>query len=65
MSESQGESQPRIGVLALQGAFREHISIFRDQCGVDSMAIRTADELSQVDALVIPGMYIIRWCVFA
>lgn len=45
---------PVIGVLALQGAFAAHISILRD-LGVDTVAVKTADHLASVDALVIPG----------
>lgn len=45
---------PVIGVLALQGAFAAHISILRD-LGVDTVAVKTAEHLASVDALVIPG----------
>ena len=44
----------KAGVLALQGDFREHIAMF-SRIGVEAMEVRTADELSAVDALVIPG----------
>lgn len=43
-----------VGVLALQGDFAEHISVFR-QLGVNACEVRTADELREADALVIPG----------
>lgn len=43
-----------IGVLALQGAFREHREVF-DALGVDSIEVRTPEHLAQVAALVIPG----------
>ncbi len=43
-----------IGVLALQGAFAAHQQRFAD-LGIDAPAVRTADELDDVDALVIPG----------
>lgn len=44
----------KVGVLALQGDFREHISslIF---CGVDPINVRRSSELDAVDALVLPG----------
>ena len=44
----------RIGVLALQGDFREHLRMLAD-CGADAVKVRTADDLAQVDGLVIPG----------
>lgn len=43
-----------IGVLALQGAFREHICMIR-RCGVDAAAVRLPQQLDRVDGLVIPG----------
>ena len=47
-------SAVRIGVLALQGDTREHLSALRD-AGADSVPVRRRDELDAVDALVIPG----------
>jgi 5'-phosphate synthase pdxT subunit len=44
----------RIGVLALQGDFREHLAALR-ACEVEAVPVRTADEFDRVDALVIPG----------
>jgi 5'-phosphate synthase pdxT subunit len=44
----------RVGVLALQGDVREHLAAF-GRCGVESIAVRLADELEAVDALAIPG----------
>jgi 5'-phosphate synthase pdxT subunit len=44
----------RVGVLALQGDVREHISALI-ACGVNPIAVRRATELEQVDALVLPG----------
>ena len=44
----------RIGVLAVQGNFREHISAFR-RLGVDAVEVRKQEELEGVDGLVIPG----------
>lgn len=43
-----------IGVLALQGDFREHRSLL-EQCGAETKLVRTPLDLSQVRALVIPG----------
>lgn len=44
----------RPGVLALQGAFREHRDAL-DALGVESVEVRTPEELASVDALVLPG----------
>jgi len=48
------ERRPRIGVLALQGAFREHAQALRT-LGADVVEVRLADELDGLDGLVIPG----------
>jgi 5'-phosphate synthase pdxT subunit len=44
----------KIGVLSLQGDVREHINSLND-CGVDALAVNTAEQLESIDALVIPG----------
>ena len=44
----------KIGVLALQGAFEEHIEGLR-RLGVEALPIRLPVELGQLDGLVIPG----------
>jgi pyridoxal 5'-phosphate synthase pdxT subunit len=44
----------RIGVLAVQGNFREHAAMLR-RLGVDSVEVRTPEQLEGLDALVIPG----------
>jgi pyridoxal 5'-phosphate synthase pdxT subunit len=44
----------KVGVLALQGDFREHGFVLRD-LGVEPVEVRTADHLQEVEALVIPG----------
>lgn len=43
-----------IGVLALQGAFREHI-VTLESLGVEVSAIRKPSQLAQLSGLVIPG----------
>ena len=43
-----------IGVLALQGDFREHIATFA-RLGQQAIEIRTIDELNSCSGLVIPG----------
>ncbi|ODU05541.1 MAG: glutamine amidotransferase subunit PdxT [Pseudonocardia sp. SCN 72-86] len=45
---------PVVGVLALQGDVREHLSALTG-CGVDARPVRRATELAAVDGLVIPG----------
>lgn len=44
----------RIGVLALQGAFREHRRIL-EECGCEAIEVRKEEELQQVQGLIIPG----------
>ena len=44
----------KIGVLALQGAFREHCWML-EGCGAIAVEIRKAEELDDVVGLVIPG----------
>ncbi len=44
----------KIGVLALQGAFREHI-LKLQALGVDAVEVRLPRELDDLDALIIPG----------
>lgn len=44
----------RIGVLALQGAFREHILKLR-QIDVEAVEVRLPAELNALDGLIIPG----------
>ena len=49
----------RIGVLALQGDFREHVAMLESLSDQDRQVVpievRTPEELATVDALVIPG----------
>jgi 5'-phosphate synthase pdxT subunit len=44
----------KVGVLALQGTFVEHIEILR-QLGVEASPIRLPYELNNLDGLIIPG----------
>jgi len=44
----------RIGVLALQGAFREHARALR-RLGAEAVEVRLPEELDGLDGLVIPG----------
>jgi len=47
-------SEARIGVLALQGAFREHINMLA-RLGVNAVEVRLAEQLTELDGLIIPG----------
>jgi 5'-phosphate synthase pdxT subunit len=44
----------RIGVLALQGAFAEHLAALR-AIGVEPVEVRLPEQLEDVDGLIIPG----------
>ena len=44
----------KIGVLALQGAFIEHIQILR-RLGVEAVEVRLPQDLAGLDGLIIPG----------
>jgi 5'-phosphate synthase pdxT subunit len=44
----------KIGVLALQGDFVEHIAILK-KLGIDSCQVRLPDHLQDLDGLIIPG----------
>jgi pyridoxal 5'-phosphate synthase pdxT subunit len=45
---------PRVGVLALQGDVREHVTALR-VAGATPVPVRRAHELADVDGLVLPG----------
>jgi 5'-phosphate synthase pdxT subunit len=44
----------RIGVLALQGAFREHIRVLR-RLGTEASEVRLPQHLAGLDGLILPG----------
>jgi len=44
----------RIGVLALQGDVREHLEMV-SSCNAEAVEVRTAEELDNVDGLIMPG----------
>ena len=44
----------KIGVLALQGAFAEHVAALR-AIGVEAVEVRLPEQLDDVDGLIIPG----------
>ncbi|TPX47195.1 hypothetical protein SeMB42_g01445 [Synchytrium endobioticum] len=59
----------RIGVLALQGAFTEHLHHFAKLSTpaqpIDARAVRTSAQLDDIDALVIPGGESTSMCILA
>ncbi|NCB39695.1 MAG: pyridoxal 5'-phosphate synthase glutaminase subunit PdxT [Erysipelotrichia bacterium] len=44
----------KIGILALQGAVREHTASVQ-KCGAEAVQIKSADELKNIDGLILPG----------
>src|SRR6266699_2290320 len=44
----------KIGVLAVQGNFREHVAMLR-RLGVEAVEVRKPEQLAELDGLVIPG----------
>lgn len=45
---------PRIGVLAVQGAVREHVAAIRE-IGAEPVEVRLPRDLVDIDALILPG----------
>ncbi|MBE0430001.1 MAG: pyridoxal 5'-phosphate synthase glutaminase subunit PdxT [Thermoleophilia bacterium] len=54
MNADNPSAYPIVGVLALQGAFREHRRAL-EKCGAQTREVRRRHELTGLDALVIPG----------
>jgi 5'-phosphate synthase pdxT subunit len=46
--------RPRVGVLAVQGAVREHVNAIRE-VGADPVEVRLPRDLVDLDALILPG----------
>jgi len=44
-----------VGVLAIQGAFTEHMDALRRQSGVEALEVRNQEDLAKVDAIILPG----------
>lgn len=44
----------KIGVLALQGAVREHIKMI-EECGVTGVPVKKVEELAELNGLILPG----------
>ncbi|KAG0240732.1 pyridoxine [Mortierella sp. GBAus27b] len=56
MVQDKESKQITVGVLALQGAFHEHIILLNTLPQVlKAIPVRNAQEIAQVDALIIPG----------
>ena len=49
-----GRDRPLIGVLAIQGAFAEHIRAL-EACGAKTRLVRSAEELDGLQGIVLPG----------
>lgn len=54
MNNKNGKIAPKIGVLALQGAFIEHIQMLKE-LGANPREVRLPEELEGLDGLIIPG----------
>ena len=50
-----GAADLRVGVLAIQGGFVEHMDALGRQSGVVATEVRTPEELAAVDAIILPG----------
>jgi 5'-phosphate synthase pdxT subunit len=46
--------RPRVGVLAVQGNFREHAAMLR-RLGTEAVEVRKPEQLEGLDGLVVPG----------
>lgn len=44
-----------VGVLALQGAFKEHIELLNSIDGVNAVEVRNLETLNEVDGIILPG----------
>ncbi|MFN2484146.1 MAG: pyridoxal 5'-phosphate synthase glutaminase subunit PdxT [Candidatus Limnocylindria bacterium] len=54
MAHRDPSTPARVGVLALQGAVREHAEAIRD-AGCEPVEVRLPEDLRDVDALILPG----------
>jgi len=46
--------RPRVGVLAVQGNFREHATMLR-RLGAEAVEVRKPEQLEGLDGLIVPG----------
>ena len=51
---TEGARRPRVGVLAVQGAVREHVNAIRE-VGAEPVEVRLPRDLVDLDALILPG----------
>jgi 5'-phosphate synthase pdxT subunit len=49
-----GAEQVKIGVLAVQGAFAEHIALL-EQLGIEAVPVRLPEDLDGLSGLILPG----------
>ena len=54
MHTNNSDTPARVGVLALQGAFIEHVRALRD-LGVEAKEVRLPEDLVGLEGLIIPG----------
>lgn len=54
MAGKSGVNAPTVGVLALQGDYREHIAVLRS-LNADVIPVRRPEDLEKISGLVIPG----------
>ena len=54
MTRREPDRRPRVGVLALQGAVREHVNALRE-VGAEAVEVRLPRDLAGLDALILPG----------
>jgi 5'-phosphate synthase pdxT subunit len=54
VEQPSGRRRPRIGVLAVQGAVREHVEAIR-AVGAEPVEVRLPRDLADLDALILPG----------
>ncbi len=52
--QTEGGSMIKVGVLALQGDFAEHIATLRS-LGVETVEVRLPEQLKDLEGLIIPG----------
>ncbi|MHB8618246.1 MAG: pyridoxal 5'-phosphate synthase glutaminase subunit PdxT [Chloroflexota bacterium] len=53
-ADGREDGQGKIGVLAVQGAFAEHLAVLR-RLGVQAVEVRLPEQLRDLDGLIIPG----------
>jgi 5'-phosphate synthase pdxT subunit len=53
-SDREQEGPKKIGVLALQGDFREHVEILK-KLGVETVEVRSIEDLEGLAGLIVPG----------